>query len=379
MQKNKKLLNNWHTVKLSKAIRIIGGGTPKTSVPEYWNGNISWLSPPDFNNCNRYVEKTKRNITRLGLDNSTTQLLQPGDLILSARGTVGALAQLRKPMAFSQTSYGLRKKLASISNDFLFYIIKYNIKRFKKLSYGAVFDTITTKTFDEIKISFPPLPEQKKIVSILSTWDQAIENMDRLVLAKEKQFKWLLKKLISDQNNNPQWKKVKLEKVVRIKKGQQLNRITLDKNGEYPVQNGGVDPSGYTDKWNVKENTITISEGGNSCGFVKFNEKNFWSGGHCYSLVDLSNELEKRFLFHYLKNNEQKIMRLRVGSGLPNIQKKDIECFPIMYPNLITQKKAVNVLDSKEQEINLLKQISKRYQNQKKYLMQQLLTGRTRL
>ena len=72
-------------------------------------------------------------------------------------------------------------------------------------------------------------------------------------------------------------------------------------------------------------------------------------------------------------------MHLRVGSGLPNIQKKDIECFPIMYPNLITQRKVVNVLDSREQEISLLKQISRKYQNQKKCLMQQLLTGKTRL
>ena len=100
-----------------------------------------------------------------------------------------------------------------------------------------------------------------------------MKNLIGLYQLKEKQFKWLLKKLISDQKDNPEWKKVKLEKIARIKKGQQLNRITLDRSGEYPVQNGGVKPSGYTDKWNTKENTITISEGGNSCGFVKFNKQ----------------------------------------------------------------------------------------------------------
>ena len=162
MQKGKKVLNNWNTVRLSEAVRIIGGGTPKTSVSEYWIGNIPWLSPPDFNSHNRYVEKTKKTITEEGLNNSAATLLQTGDLILSARGTVGALAQLKKPMAFSQTSYGLRGKLKSVSNDFLFYVIKYNIKKFKKLSYGAVFDTITMNTFDEIKIPLPSPSEQEE-------------------------------------------------------------------------------------------------------------------------------------------------------------------------------------------------------------------------
>ena len=379
MQKRKKVLNNWNTVRLSEAVRIIGGGTPKTSVPEYWNGNIPWLSPPDFNNHNRYVEKTRKTITEIGLNNSATTLLQKGDLIISARGTVGALAQLKRPMAFSQTNYGLSRKLSSISNDFLFYVIKYNIKKFKKLSYGAVFDTITINTFDEIKIPLPPLPEQKKIAEILSTWDQAIEKLDKLILVKEKQIKGLLKKLITDQEHNPKWKKVKLEKVVHIKKGQQLNRTTLNKSGGYPVQNGGVEPSGYTDKWNTEENTITISEGGNSCGFVKFNKQKFWSGGHCYSLTNISDELEKKFLFYYLKSNEQKIMRLRVGSGLPNIQKKNIKCFAVIYPDLTTQEWISDALDCKEKEIKTQKQLSNKYQKQKKGLMQQLLTGKIRL
>ena len=67
IQKGKKVLSNWNTVKLSEAVKIIGGGTPKTSVPKYWDGSIPWLSPPDFNNSNRYVEKTKRTITEEGL------------------------------------------------------------------------------------------------------------------------------------------------------------------------------------------------------------------------------------------------------------------------------------------------------------------------
>ena len=85
--------------KLSEVMELIGGGTPKTSKLEYWNGDIPWLSVKDFNNGFRYVYKTEKSITQLGLKKSSTKLLQKGDVIISARGTVGEIATVRFPMA----------------------------------------------------------------------------------------------------------------------------------------------------------------------------------------------------------------------------------------------------------------------------------------
>ena len=244
---------------------------------------------------------------------------------------------------------------------------------------GSAQPKINKQICEKIPIILPPLSEQKKIVEVLSTWDQVIETTNKLISAKEKQFKWLLKKLITDQKDNLNWKKEKLVQISEIKKGQQLNKITLNKTRGYPVQNGGMEPSGYTDKWNTRENTITISEGGNSCGFVKFNEHKFWSGGHCYSIINLSDKLENKFLFYYLKSNELKVMRLRVGSGLPNIQKKYIESFLIVYPDLKIQKKISDTLKYQEKEIKILNELSNKYKEQKKGLMQKLLTGEVKL
>ena len=89
--------------RLSEIMELIGGGTPKTSKPEYWDGNIPWLSVKDFNNNCRYVYNTEKNITQLGFDNSSTKLLKKGDIIISARGTVGELATIPYPMAFNQS------------------------------------------------------------------------------------------------------------------------------------------------------------------------------------------------------------------------------------------------------------------------------------
>ena len=89
--------------------------------------------------------------------------------------------------------------------------------------------------------------------------------------------------------------------------------------------NGGIEPSGYYDKYNTMPNTISISEGGNSCGYIQFNTVPFWSGGHCYTLQNIKEGYSNLFLYHYLKAREKEIMALRIGSGLPNIQKKDLE------------------------------------------------------
>lgn len=109
--------------KLSDLVSIIGGGTPKTSKTEYWNGDIPWLSVKDFNNDFRYVYKTEKRITQLGLENSSTKILNKGDMIISARGTVGEIASIPYPMTFNQSCYGLRAKENMITSDFLYYLI----------------------------------------------------------------------------------------------------------------------------------------------------------------------------------------------------------------------------------------------------------------
>jgi len=166
--------NEWKKVRLSKIFKIIGGGTPKTKIEEYWNGDISWLSVKDFNNENRKVYFTEKTITNLGLEKSSTKLLEKGDLIISARGTVGELAQLGKEMTFNQSCYGLRTNELS-TNDFMYYALKNILGDIKRNTHGSVFDTITKETFNVLNINLPPLETQKKIAEILSSLDDKIE------------------------------------------------------------------------------------------------------------------------------------------------------------------------------------------------------------
>ena len=165
---------------------------------------------------------------------------------------------------------------------------------------------------------------------------------------------------------------VKLKDISKINKGKQLNKDAMIEDGEYYVLNGGQEPSGYTNEWNTPENTITISEGGNSCGFVNFNEEKFWSGGHCYFLSDLNNKIDTYYLYSYLKFKEEHIMRLRVGSGLPNIQKGDIENFKVQLVSKEDQNKISNLLLSADKKIDSIKSQKENFENFKHGLLQQM-------
>lgn len=169
------MMIDWKEYSLSEIVEIIGGGTPKRSNPRFWNGNIPWLSVKDFNHSNRYVSFSEESITEEGLKNSSTKLLLPGQLIISARGTVGALAQLKKEMAFNQSCYGLNGKGNLVINDFLYYLLKHSLTNIQKITHGAVFDTITKNTFEHIKVKLPPIPLQQKIADILGSLDDKIE------------------------------------------------------------------------------------------------------------------------------------------------------------------------------------------------------------
>ena len=172
-------MSEWIEKRLSDIIELIGGGTPKTSHEEYWNGDIPWLSVVDFNNDSRWVFKTEKSITQVGLLNSSTKLLDTGDLIISARGTVGALAQLNTAMALNQSCYGIKGK-NGISNGYLYYLIKYHLGQLKRNVHGAVFDTITRETFDFINVRIPEnTSEQDAIYSILDPLDRKISLLRR--------------------------------------------------------------------------------------------------------------------------------------------------------------------------------------------------------
>ncbi|MGV4477919.1 restriction endonuclease subunit S [Ornithobacterium rhinotracheale] len=233
-------MNEWREVKLGDIIDIIGGGTPKTSNAEYWNGDIPWLSVVDFNNGRKKVYKTEKSITQLGLDNSSAKLLEKGDIIISARGTVGVISMLGRKMAFNQSCYGIKSKDLSI-NEYLFYLLKYHVPKLLQYSHGGVFDTITRDTFDEININLPPLSEQKAIASVLSSLDDKIDLLHRQNETLEKMAETLFRQWFVEEADDS-WEEGVLGEEFDFTMGQSPPGISFNEEGlGIPMYQGNRD------------------------------------------------------------------------------------------------------------------------------------------
>lgn len=138
-----------------------------------------------------------------------------------------------------------------------------------------------------------------------------------------------------------------LLELVDIHKGIQFNKKDMAKEGSYPVINGGIAPSGYIENYNEQENTITISQGGASAGYVNWLLTKFWAGAHCYVVKPLNNcILDNRYLFHFIKNNENILKQCQYGAGIPALAKSTIQELQIPLPALPVQREIVRILDS---------------------------------
>lgn len=145
----------WLPQTFRETINIAGGGTPKTSNPAFWGGDIPWFSVVDApSSSDVFVVDTEKYITKAGLEGSSTKLLPAGTTIISARGTVGRLALTGCTMAMNQSCYGLRGKAGD--DYFTYFSTTRLVQQLKQRAHGSVFDTITQETFTGVALSYPP-------------------------------------------------------------------------------------------------------------------------------------------------------------------------------------------------------------------------------
>ena len=262
------------------------------------------------------------------------------------------------------------KKKTEYNPMFFRYLLAspYARKKIIPMGAGAQHFNIGQDGLSKVKLHFPILQEQQKIAALLRLIDERITTQNKIIEDLNK-----LKSAISECIfNSIKGDVVMLSEICDIVKGKQINGEYLSESGEYYVMNGGTEPSGYYSEYNVKANTISISEGGNSCGYVQFNNFPFWSGGHCYSLQNIADIVDNLYLYHYLKSKEEAIMKLRIGSGLPNIQKKDLAMFKTIVPPFEQQITISTFLSSLERKAEIEERILNVMQKQKLYLLQQM-------
>lgn len=187
----------WKTTKLSRMGKILSGGTPDTNTREFWDGEISWLTPTDVTALkSRFVLSTARTISDAGVKNSSTTLLPAGSLMVCTRATIGALAISTTEIC---TNQGFKNIVPSNNFDvnFIYYTLLYNTQELVRKASGSTFLELSKKDFENIELPCPLLEEQQKIAAVLSTADQEIAALQQKLVALKQEKKALMQQLLT--------------------------------------------------------------------------------------------------------------------------------------------------------------------------------------
>ena len=337
-------MSEWQELPISEVVELIGGGTPKTTVFDYWNGNIPWLSVVDFNTGHKYVTDTEKKITSAGLANSSTKMLNAGDVILSARGTVGAIAVLSKPMTFNQSCYGLRGVANKSKTAFIYYLVKDAVAGLQQISHGGVFDTITKDTFKSITLPIPPLEEQKAIASVLSSLDDKIDLLHRQNTTLERMAETLFRQWFVEEAHED-WEEKPLGDVIETTSGGTPSRSNMDfyVNGSINwVKSKELSGSFILDteekittealkKSSAKllpKNSVLIAMYGATVGEYAIISKEMTCNQAVCALKP-SEKYPYTFLFLYVKSYQDELINMAVGSAQQNISQLLIKQLPV--------------------------------------------------
>lgn len=378
-------------------------------IPEDWKSTaIATLVEPTSPICYGVVQvgqytdsgvpivaiKYVKEISHAPLHRTASSLEQPysrsrvrgGDVLISIKGTIGRVGIV--PTGFEGN---ISRELARlrINKGICAEYVAHQLEagttqdRIMRSVVGTTRLEFSIAVLRQFELPIPPTEaEQRTISKVLNDVDRLLEGLSRLIAKKSDIKQAAMQQLLTGETRLPgfngEWEEKALGEIATISKGVQLHSSETDPDGHIPHYNGGMQPSSFTTRFNTPANTISISEGGNSCGFVQFITEPFWCGGHCYAVVPKS--VDNGFLFHALKSQQSAIMGLRVGSGLPNVQKTALGLFKLKFPkDPIEQTSIADVLSDMDTELSDLERRREKTRALKQAMMHELLTGKTRL
>ncbi len=335
--------------------------------------------------------------------------VHPNDIIFSLRGNIGRTSIVPPELREANLTQGTARISVNEENEtsFIYYSIASTpiLNRIHTLSKGSTFKEISLEELRKIQLPVPPLPEQQKIAKILSTWDKAISATERLIDNSTQQKKALMQQLLTGKKRllddagkrfEGKWKSQIIENITtRVGDGiHSTPKYTENSSIRFVngnnLNNGSIDfydSTKYVDEDDAKKHrrdlsnrTILMSINGTIGNLAIYNGENIVLGkSACY--INVKNEVDLLFIFYKLASFELQsyfISRL-TGSTIKNLSLTTIKSTQVELPSLEEQQKIATVLTNADQEIDLLKQQLVDLQQEKKALMQVLLTGKKRV
>ncbi len=380
---------DWKEAQLSEDILLISGQHILAEDYSENSDEVPYLTgPTDFNTGKIIATKFTK---------SPKAMCKKGDILITVKGSgTGSLIKADRDYCISRQLMAIRPK--NWNSSFLFYVMSSHTDSFNQISVGLI-PGISRTDILNLNIFVPDVIEQKKIAEILSTWDKSIETMEKLIAAKQKLKKSLMQRLLAGSQRFPEfhgqeWKVLKIsdftkqEVRVKNKPDKPFLAMGIRSHGKGTFLKPDFEPSkiDMTELYEVKENDLIVNITFAWEGAIAIVGKNDEGAlvSHRFPTFEFQTERMIPEFFRYVIRQKEFIERLGVispgGAGRNRVlNKKDFVKLEFKIPKVEEQKKIAAVLNACDAEINVLQSQLAALRQQKRGLMQKLLTGRVRV
>jgi type I restriction enzyme, S subunit len=374
-----KIPANWSRKQVRELGAVVTGGTPSTHISEYWNGDIPWITPTDISN-QRDLYESERMISDAGL--RAIRALPPNTVLVTCIASIGKNAVLRTVGASNQQ---INAVIPNESNnvDFLFYLFE-SAKTYLAASAGTTATSIVSKaTFQNLEFTIPPLPEQRAIAEALSDVDALLSGLDRLIAKKRDLKQAAMQQLLTGQTRLPgfhgEWEVTTFAQTVRHHSGNSTlikGKLSAEPAvGLYP----GYSASGqdvWCDHFDHEGDAVIVSAVGSRCGKAFMAAGRWCAIANTHVIWPIPSKIDLQFLGFFI-NDES--FWLKSGSGQPFVLFKQTLAKTLRLPPVPEQTAIAQVLSDMDAELAALETRREKTRQLKQGMMQELLTGRTRL
>ena len=395
---------DWEIKYLSDFGKIQSGGTPSTTMAEYWGGNIAWCTPSDITSTpTKYINATERAITDLGLKNSAATVMPAGSILLCTRATIGELKINSIPMATNQGFKNIAINKGG-NVDFLYYLLQTKKDCMLELAIGSTFLEISKTALCKIPLQTPmQSDEQSKIADALSDIDSLVEVLENQISKKKAIKQGAMQELLTGKRRLPgffgEWVNTKIGSITEVYSGGTPNtsepafwggKIPWMNSGELNLKivrqvqgritEVGMDSSS-THFIPAECVLIGLAGQGKTRGTAAFNTFPLCTNQSIAAIYPNPNKFDSKFLYYKMDTQYDQLRELSSGDGgRGGLNKKLILDYEVVIPQSIDEQAAIaTILTEMDYEIENLEMKLTKYRQVKQGMMQQLLTGKIRL
>ena len=388
---------NWHTAFLDSVAKRGSGHTPDKKHSEYWNGDIKWISLADSSALdNLYISETLANVTPLGIANSSAVIHTAGTVVMSRDAGIGKSAIITDAMAVSQ-HFMAWQCTPKLNNKFLYYWLQSKKPEFERIGNGSTIKTIGLDYFRNLKVPLPTPGEQRAIATALSDVDALLGGLDRLIAKKRDLKDATMQQLLVAQIRLPgfegSWKVKRLADAFTISVGKSKSAYLVGDGDFWVCDMGSVSIEGrlvVSKRTNYRGDFLERGDlimpkddigGGNIIGKVGYVDANdtYILSDHVYCLRALDGD--SRFLAYVINSHRvnSELRKKVIGSAQLGLGRKSVNEQEIQFPPHAEQTAIAEVLTEMDGELAVLEERRAKTRMLKEGMMQELLTGRTRL